>query len=704
MAGGRPRRDRGSGGPAADRPKTASKFGLLLGAALVFLSAWVHAGSIGGGARPESRLPEDDLCCWSNSAVIGQSVTPALRGSFYEAERDGFRPAIRPLPLLFLRMEHSAFGESGAGYQVIQLLLLGATGVLLFLLLMAWWGSALGAAFGAMLFVVHPLTVPAVAGIAGVSNLLALAFLFGGIEAARTNRGAAVSSGLVLLAALCNEMAFAAIPAIGVWAWGRSRTARESAAAKIEGASGNGRTDREGRGPDFVEDAVPVPGASFGGGAPSGAERRGVVPGASRVDPIAVFALGSGLAGLAVLLYRAVILWTLPHNMKIAQAVEAWTGIGFGRRLLVGLAGVFESFRLIVFPLPIGYANDYLLASSLTPLRATAGALLCVVMVWGLLWSVRRAALAGPLPAGRPAIAELPPAAGGLGRSEAFWIAMVFFPMIGASGLLISTGAVLPARALLFVLPGIAGLFAWGVRWAIARRRGAALRVTLTVLGALILGLACWRTIERTRDYRNWEALVQRQTIEFPRSAQGWYDEGNLRLVRGQRAAARAAYNEALTLRPDYWEAWINLGVVYYDEEERGLAMRAFTHAVDGTIGNKALRILQARARFHQGLVYLTQVKNVDAARCFEDMLAVFPDHLYSHANLGMIYSNSESLDDRALKHLERAMQLETVPERRAVLQEFRDKIVGRREQKERRQERISGGAIPGAVTGDSLP
>lgn len=649
MPGGKPRRDHGAERPGTGRQAAAPRHGLAVGAALVFLSAWIHVGSIGGGARPESRQPQDSLCCWSNAAVIGESLAPALQGRFFEPEREGFRNAIRPLPLLFLRMEHSAFAESTAGYRVIQLLLLGVVGVVLFLLLTAWGGSVLSAAFGAMFLVVHPLSVPSVAGIAGVSDLLSLLFLLGGLWAARTGRGVLVSSGLVLLAALCNEMAFAAIPAVGVWAWARNHRR---------------------------------PGLSRGGGA------------------VTAFAMGFGLAGLAVVLYRALVLWTLPQNLKIAQAVEAWTGVGFGRRLLVGLAGVFESCRLIAFPWPIGYANDYLLTSRLTPLRAAAGAVLCVLLALGLVLAVRRASRDRQAPSALVTANRGTQAGDHDGAAWPFWVAMVFFPLLGVSGLFFPTGAILPSRALLFVLPGAAGLMTWGVHWVVRHRRGVVLQVALPVLGVIVLGVAGWRTIVRTGDYRNWAALVARQTIEFPRSAQGWFDQGNIRLTRGEGAAARAAYNETLTLRPDYWEAWINLGVAYYDEEERGLAMRAFTHAVDGTAGNKALRILQARARFHQGLVYLTQVKNVEAARCFEDMLAVFPDHLYSHANLGMLYSNSEALDDRARDHLQRAMQLETNPERRAGLGNYLDDITKRRERSERRRERLSGGVVPGGGSG----
>jgi tetratricopeptide (TPR) repeat protein len=397
-------------------------------------------------------------------------------------------------------------------------------------------------------------------------------------------------------------------------------------------------------------------------------------------SPVTAFTVGSGVAGLGVLIYRAAVLFMRPQNLRIAPAVDAWTGIGLGKRLLVGLAGVFESFRLIAFPLPIGYANDYLATSALTPLRAGIGLLIAIAMVWILVRTIRG------------------------GASAAFWIAMVLFPVIGASGLVFPTGSILPPRALLFVLPGVAGLAVWGTQSILARWSGWGLRVALPVLGAIVLGLACWRTIDRTHDYRDWETLVQRQTIEFPRSAQGWYDLGNIRLTRGQQAAARAAYDQALTQRPDYWEAWINLGIIYYTEEERGLAMRAFTQVVEGAAGKKALRTVWARARFHQGLVYMTQAKNVEAARCFEDMLAVFPNHLYSHANLGMLYTNSEYLDDRARLHLERALQLETAPERRTVIEGFLGGLAKRRERKERHQERLSGGAVPGSVPSDSLP
>jgi hypothetical protein len=75
-----------------------------LGATLVFLSAWIHVGSIGNVVWPESRQPEDDLCGWSNVAVTGQGVAPAPQGRFYGSEREGFRNAIRPHPLVYLRI------------------------------------------------------------------------------------------------------------------------------------------------------------------------------------------------------------------------------------------------------------------------------------------------------------------------------------------------------------------------------------------------------------------------------------------------------------------------------------------------------------------------------------------------------------------------------------------------------------------------
>lgn len=653
---------------AAGASRPGPRIGLYLGAVLVFLAAGIHVGSIGGAARPEARQPEDNLVCWSNPAVTGPDLGPALLGRFYDPAKDGFRNVIRPLPLILLRAEHSAFGESGTGYRVIQLLLLGVAGVLLFLLLEAWWGSMLGAVFGAMFLVVHPLTVPAVVGIAGVSDLLALPLLLWAIWSVRTGRGAVTAILLFLLAVLSKEMAFAVIPAVGIWAWSRNRvggSGKGVEASERAAAGTNGSADRTRN-----KAAVRAGGASGWGARILG--RRGN-------DPVAVFAFGSAAAGLVVLLYRAVVAWTLPQQFKIAQAVEAGTGLGLGKRALVGLAGVYESFRLILFPWPVGYSSDYLVASALTPVRAAVGLALCIAIGWILVRAVRR------------------------GSPVAFWIALVLFPVLGASGLVFPTGAILPPRTLLFVLPGVAGLGVWGVRWVLARRFGMP-RLVLPVLGVAVLGLAGWRTLDRTGDYRSWETLVERQTTEFPRSAQGWYDLGNIHLSRGDNAAARDAFDAALKQRSDCWEAWINLGVTYAAEKDWGLAMRAFTQVLDGAAGKASLRIVWARARYHQGLVYMTQAKNTDAARCFEDMLAVFPDHLYSHANLGMLYSNSEALDDRTRMHLERALQLETVPERRKILEGFLDRMVKRREKTDRRNVRQSGGDVPGAVPVDSLP
>ncbi len=636
MAGATLHRDQGAEGPRSGGYRVSPRPGVVLGALLVFLATAIHAGTIAPAGQPGSRLPEDELCCWSNPAVVGPDQKPALLGRFYDSAKDGYRETIRPLSVLFLRAEHSAFGPTAAGYRLVQLLLLAVSGVLLFLLLAAQWGSIPGAVFGALLLVAHPLSVPAVAGVAGVSGLLALVLLLGAFWITRDDRNVPGACGLVLLALLSNEMAFVAIPVVGAWAWSRSR-----------------------------------PGSRF----PSEGFRRSVW-----ADPRTAFVVGSGLAGLAVLIYRAVVEWTLPEHLKIARAVESWSGIGLGRRLLVGLAGIFESLRLIVYPYPIGYANDYLVASALTPLRAGLGLLLLGAMAWLLVRTLRRR------------------------DPVAFWLAMVLLPAIGVSGIIFPTGAILPPRALLFLVPGVAGLSLWAARWVLARRTDVALRVALPVLGVAIIGLAGWRTLARTSDYTNWERLVQRQTLEFPRSAQGWYDLGNIRLSRGQLATARSAYEEALAQRPDAWEAWVNLGVAYYGQEERGLAMRAFTAAVEGTAEKKAYRVVHARARFHQGLVYMTQAKNVEAARCFEDMLAVFPDHLYSHANVGIIYTNSEYLDDRSMMHLERALQLETEPARRTVLQEYRDRVVERQNRKDRQRERMSGGESLGTTPGDSMP
>jgi tetratricopeptide (TPR) repeat protein len=256
--------------------------------------------------------------------------------------------------------------------------------------------------------------------------------------------------------------------------------------------------------------------------------------------------------------------------------------------------------------------------------------------------------------------------------------------VVGATGLLVPTGDLVPPRLFLAVLPGAIALLLLlatrvGARWRDQVRVILGTAVALSI--ALPLGV---RTVLRVRDYQTWDAVVIRQTEAFPRSAQGWFDRGNLALARRNHVTALHYYESATTVWPEHWSAWINTGATYGDRDERGLAIRIYDRVIEATEGKPEFRVLEARAKLNRAMIFLTQVRNVEAAQGFENMLEVFPDHVAAHANLGMVYSNSEHLDEKSTMHLNRAMQLETNPERRKLLQDFLDRIRERRERLDR--------------------
>jgi len=615
----------------------AASAGVLVLAALVLF----------GRAPRSDRLPEDDLAVWSNPAVTGPSIAGALLGRFYDSQRDGFRPAVRPVAVFWHQLEHRLFGENRAGYIWIRILLAVGAALAFFQVLQTFGTGPPAALFGSLILLAHPLTAASVLTVAGASDLLALLFVLLAVLAVRrlSGRGdappfgrsggesgetgnrspggtpapdpvyrAALAGFLVLVAAWSKEIALAAVPALLALWW----VSRRGQNGRLEPASAPADPRRPGA-------------AGFGVG------------------------LAIGGATVLVLAHRVLSLSLLPAHLKLGKAVESATGLDLARRVWVGLTGIGEAVRLMLLPVRVPYSADYLAvapsAAFIAPLGLLALAGLAVLAVRA--WRRRD-----------PAV---------------FWATWGFFALLGASGILFSNGSITPPRLMAAALPPALGIVLGLIAGSRARGRSRAWRIVGAALGVVLVVLCAARTIDRTRDYRTREALFTAQTVEFPESAQAWFDLGNVALTRGDFATAITRYEKATDLQPEYWAAWTNMGSAFTSRQEPGLAMRAFDRVLAGVTGRKAFRVIEARANFNRALVLLMQARNVEAAEGFENMLAVFPDHLVSHANLGLIYSNDESLDERATSHLNRALEMETNPDRRKLLLDFLEGIQKRR-------------------------
>ena len=635
--------------PGAVSGRVTPLRGVGLGALFILIAAlavYLRAPSNQG-------LPEDDAAIWSNPAVTAKSPGAALLGRFYDDRRDGFRAAIRPAAVVLHRIEFGLFARRGpaadsppaaspvppdpsrAPLARVRVFLLAVSGLVFFLAWRQTWAPAVALA-AALAFVVHPLGAAAVLPLAGSGELLALVF-----------SGLAIWSVECALRGVGRDRRSVVLSGLFVLLAGLSHelgyVVLPVLAVRLW-AQLRAQKQTDGRAVSEMRRYPAVPAIAIGGG----------------------LALGHRLLSLAL----------LPEHLRIGPAVDTAAGLGLVQRFYYGLAGCGEFVRSFLLPFRLSYVNDFILSSGLTPMRAVAGlALLAVLGAW-LVRSVRA------------------------GERNAIWIGWTFFSLVGATGLVLPTPDVASPRLFFFVVPGAISLIVLGVRAALKKGElaGKALQIGLGAVGGWVLLLLGLRTADRVRDYRDWETVVRRQTEEFPRSAQSWFDLGNLRFSRGNLVAAIAAYEKATELRPGYWAAWINLGAAFANQEERGLALRAYERVLAGVQGREEFRVIEARAHYHRSLILLTQNRNVEAAQGFEKMLEVFPDHLYSHANLGFLYSNSRSLYEKASAHLNRAMDLETDPARRETLTEYLNGIRVR----QARLSDVPDGSGQGGATGQS--
>jgi len=187
------------------------------------------------------------------------------------------------------------------------------------------------------------------------------------------------------------------------------------------------------------------------------------------------------------------------------------------------------------------------------------------------------------------------------------------------------------------------------------------------------------RTHSRVGDFEGEETLISSQLRDYPMSARARFDKGNQYLARGQWLAAQTEYEAALALRPEFAMAWSNLGNAYFSQNEYGLAMRSYLFALSETNGRPEFAVVEARAEYHRALILMQQNRNEEAVASLKKMIEIFPDHLSSHANLGLIYANAPAYEAEARHHINRAMSLETDPNRRKTLEDTLKRIEERR-------------------------
>lgn len=127
-------------------------------------------------------------------------------------------------------------------------------------------------------------------------------------------------------------------------------------------------------------------------------------------------------------------------------------------------------------------------------------------------------------------------------------------------------------------------------------------------------------------------AWYERAVHSNPQAAKAWYLLGNARLaIKRPKAEARTCFEQAIGLKPDYSEAWNNLGCLATEDCELDRAETCFLHAL-------RIRSDYAMAWNNLGNVYKNLGRTADAEGCLKRAIAANPQYVEAWNNLGNIY------------------------------------------------------------------
>ena len=154
-------------------------------------------------------------------------------------------------------------------------------------------------------------------------------------------------------------------------------------------------------------------------------------------------------------------------------------------------------------------------------------------------------------------------------------------------------------------------------------------------------------------DYSDADKWFSQVVSETPADADAWYLLGRTRYNENEFAAAIAAFEHALQLRPKYVEAENNLGLAWKELNDRDKAQAAFQAAIDWQ-GDSPV---DAQPFLNLGTLLADTKNNEQAAGLITKALSLAPDNPSAHEELGKVYLAMNRLSE-AQSELEKAIAL----------------------------------------------
>lgn len=223
----------------------------------------------------------------------------------------------------------------------------------------------------------------------------------------------------------------------------------------------------------------------------------------------------------------------------------------------------------------------------------------------------------------------------------------------------------------------------WAV-WLMIRERTSSSARVLASVG--ILGALAWGAHARNDVWRTDESLWRDDIAKSPNNARGHYNLGvYLAGVAGGSAEAESEFRTALVIKPKYFEALTNLGVVLVDKGRYDEAIAQYeaalriepdsgpTHTDLGTVLYKSGRIPESIVQYEAALrldesaitqtnlgmaLFKDKRRSLEAIPHYEAALRLGSNYAPAHLNFGIALEELQGRTSEAVREYETALQL----------------------------------------------
>lgn len=153
------------------------------------------------------------------------------------------------------------------------------------------------------------------------------------------------------------------------------------------------------------------------------------------------------------------------------------------------------------------------------------------------------------------------------------------------------------------------------------------------------------------KRYSEMNDFISQSLLIDSRNPQAYYMMGYALKEQGDTLNAIRNFNKAVDQNPSYYEAYIQLGLIYHSRKNP-LALDYY---------NNALNVKPQSIEAHYNIaMFYQETKNVIKAKeRYHIILQIDPENAWSHHNLGWIAMNLENDNEKAVEHFTKALNIE---------------------------------------------